>query len=122
MMAVILLVEDDFFIRELAELIIEDLGYETFSASGVDEALLLLNSTQHVDALIADVRLKTEALGGFEIARLAVKRRPKLRVLYTTGNSITDEMTALAVEGAHFLRKPYTQSQLQQSIEKLLAA
>jgi hypothetical protein len=39
-----------------------------------------------------------------------------------TGNSITDEMRALFVEGAHFLEKPYTQHQLQDSVEELLAA
>ena len=48
MMAVILIVEDDFFIRELAEMTIQDLGYETLSVGDVDEALLLLRSPQHV--------------------------------------------------------------------------
>ena len=122
MMAVILIVEDDFFIRELAEMTIQDFGYETLSASDVDEALLLLCSPQNFDALIADIRLKTAALGGFELARQAIKLQPKLRVLYTTGNSITDKLTALSVQGAHFLQKPYTQSQLRHSIEALLAA
>jgi DNA-binding NtrC family response regulator len=122
MMAVILIVEDDFFIRELAEMTIQELGHQTLSAGDVDDALLLLRSHQHVDVLIADIRLRTAAHGGFELARQAIKLRPKLRVLYTTGNSITDKMTALFVEGAHALQKPYTQSQLQRSIEKLLAA
>jgi hypothetical protein len=45
-----------------------------------------------------------------------------LRVLYTTGNSITDKMKALFVEGAHFLPKPYVEQQLQDSMEGLLAA
>jgi DNA-binding NtrC family response regulator len=121
MMAVILIVEDDFFIRELAEMTIQEFGHQTFSASDVDEALLLLRSPQHVDALIADIRLRTAALGGFELARQAIKLRPKLRVLYTTGSSITDKIIASFVEGAHFLQKPYTQSQLQHSIENLLA-
>jgi len=45
-----------------------------------------------------------------------------LRVLYTTGNSITDKMKALFVKGSHFLCKPYTQDQLKNSVENLLAA
>jgi DNA-binding NtrC family response regulator len=122
MMAWILIVDDDFLIRELAQMTIQELGYQTLSASDVDEALLLLRSPQNIDVLIADIRLNTAALGGFELARKAIKLRPKLRVLYTTGNSNTDKMTALFVAGAHFLQKPYTQSQLQHSIEKLLAA
>ena len=118
----VLIVEDDFFIRELAEMTIQEFGHQTLSAGDMDEALLLLRSPRHIDALIADIRLRTASLGGFELARKAITLRPKLRVLYTTGNSITDKMTALFVEGAHFLQKPYTRSQLQHSVERLLAA
>ena len=122
LMAVILIVEDDVFIREIAEMMIQDWGHDTLSASDVDEALSLLRSPQHIDALFTDIYLKTAVLGGCELAHQAIKLRPKLRVLYTTGNSITDKMKALFVEGAHFLRKPYTQHQLQNSVEELLAA
>ena len=38
--AVILIVEDDVFIREIAEMMIQDLGHHILSASDVDEALL----------------------------------------------------------------------------------
>ena len=48
--------------------------------------------------------------------------RPNLRVLYTTGNTVTDKMKALLIKGMHFLCKPYTQHQLQNSIEELVAA
>ena len=121
-MAVILVVEDDVFIREIAELMIQDWGHDILSASDVDEALSLLRSPQHIDALFTDIYLKTAVLGGCDLAHHAIELRPKLRVLYTTGNSITDKMTALFVEGAHFLRKPYTQHQLKNSVEALLAA
>jgi DNA-binding NtrC family response regulator len=122
LMAVILVVEDDVFIREIAEIMIQDWGHRTLSASDVDEALSLLRSPQHIDALFTDIYLKTAVLGGCELAREAISLRPKLRVLYTTGNSITDKMKALLVEGAYFLRKPYTQHQLQDSVEGMLAA
>lgn len=52
----------------------------------------------------------------------AIKLRPQLRVLYTTGNSLTDEMRELFVVGTHFLGKPYTQQQLQDSVNGMLAA
>ena len=120
LMGVILVVEDDVFIREFAKLVIEDLGHNTLSASEIGKALLLLRSHQHIDALFTDIRLKTDVLGGYEIARQAIKLRPKLRVLYTTGNSITDNMSALFVKGARFLQKPYTEYQLQTAIEELL--
>ena len=54
-MAIILIVEDDSFIRETAEMMIQDLGYHTLSASDINEALLLLRSPQHIDALFTDI-------------------------------------------------------------------
>ena len=120
-MAVILIVEDDVFIREIADMMIQDFGHQTLSASDVGQALLLLRDPQPIDALFTDIYLKTAVLGGCELAHEAIKLRPQLRVLYTTGNSITDKMKALFVEGGHFLRKPYTPHQLQDSVENLLA-
>ena len=121
-MAVILIVEDDVFIRQVAEMLIEGWGHHTLLASDVDEALSLLRSPQHIDALFTDIYLKTDVLGGCELARQAIMLRPNLRVLYTTGNSVTDKLKALFLEGTHFLRKPYTQHQLQDSVADLLAA
>ena len=121
-MAVILVVEDDAFICEMAEMMVQDCGHDTLSASDIDEALLLLRSPQHIDALFTDIYLKAAVFGGCELAHQAITLRPNLRVLYTTGNSITDKMKALFVEGTHVLRKPYTQHQLQDSVEGVLAA
>ena len=121
-MAVILIVEDDMFIREMTEMVIQDWGHHTLSASDVDEALSLLRSPQHIDALFTDIYLKTAVLGGCELAHEAIKLRPNLPVLYTTGNSVTEKLKSLFVEGAHFLRKPYTLNQLEDSVKDLLAA
>jgi CheY-like chemotaxis protein len=119
-MATILIVEDDAFIRELAEMTIQDWGYETLSASDADEALLLLRSPQVIDALFT--YLQTAVLGGCELAHQAIELRPTMRVLYTTGNYVTDKIKARFVEGMHCLRKPYMPHQLQESLEELLAA
>ena len=121
-MAVILIVEDDVFILELTEMVIQDWGYRTLSATDVGEALLLLRTSQDIDILFTDIYLKRAVLGGCELAQQAVKLRPKLQVLYTTGNFVTDKMKARFVEGTHCLRKPYTPRQLQDSFEGLLAA
>ena len=121
-MAVILIVEDDAFIRELTEMLIQDWGHQTFSANDTDEALSLLRSPQRIDLLFTDINLKTRVLGGCELAHQAVELRPQLRVLYTTGNFVTDKMKAQFVEGMHCLRKPYTPQQLQGSFENLFAA
>jgi len=121
-MAVILIVEDDVFVRQFAELTIEDWGHNALSATDMYEALSVLRSPRHIDALFTDIHLKTAVLGGYELAGQAIKLWPKLRVLYTTGNFITAKMRALFIEGAHFLPKPYSQHQLQNAVEGLLTA
>jgi len=120
-LAVILLVEDEIFIRESAVWMLEDLGHNILSACDVDEAFLHLGSTQHIDALFVDIRLSTVVHGGYDIANQAVESRPHLRVLYTSGTLINAEMKALFVEGARFLQKPYRENELQNSLEELLA-
>ena len=121
-MAVVLIVDDEVFIRQIGELMIQNMGHETLVASDMDEALAHLQSPRPIDALFTDIRLKSMALGGFELAHNAVKLRPALRVLYTTGSSLTETMRALFVEGARFMQKPYSPGQLQTSLKELLGA
>jgi DNA-binding NtrC family response regulator len=121
-MAVVLVVEDDAFICELTELTVQDWGHQTFAANDVDEALSILRSPLHIDLLFTDIYLKMAIVGGFDLAREGIKLRPQLRVLYTTGNYITDAMKALFLDDAECIRKPYTPHQLQTSFEHLLAA
>lgn len=121
-MAVILIVEDDFFIREIAEIMIQDFGHQTLVAGDVDEALLLLQSSQPIDALFTDIYLKSAVLGGCDLAVLAIALRPNLRVLYTTGNTVTEKMKALLVVGTQLLGKPYTENQLQNAVAEMFGA
>lgn len=122
LMATILIVDDEVFIRSLAELIVQELGHITMMASDTAEALQHLETSITVDALFTDIRFKANKHGGFELAQLAVRLRPNLRVLYTTGSTVSDDMRTMFVDGAHFMQKPYTPIQLQNSLEKLLAA
>ena len=109
------------FIREVAVMMFQDWGHDTLSASDVEGALVHLRSAPHIDALFTDIYLMTRVLGGCELAYQAVELWPKLRVLYTSGNFTSDKMQGLFVKGAQFLCKPYTSSQLQDSVEHLLA-
>jgi len=120
-MAVILIVEDDALICEMAGMLIHDFGHHIVLASDVGEGLAILRSSQRFDALFTDIYLKKAIFGGCDLARQARLIWPELRILYTTGNAITDSLKAVFVGGSHFLRKPYTSAQLQSSIESLLA-
>src|SRR5450432_2340671 len=101
-MAVILIVEDEVFIRQSAEWTIEDLGHHALLADDLAGALAHLSAAQHIDALFVDIRLSRLALGGFDVANQAVGFRPDLRVLYTSGSSLTADMTEMFVAGGQF--------------------
>jgi CheY-like chemotaxis protein len=115
-MAVVLIVEDDEQVLALAQSYLEEHGHETLSANAVDGALALLEGQHEIDLLFTDIGLHGDLNGGIELARKAVERRPDLKVLYTTGQVVTDGMKALTVEGSAILAKPYTVDQLQASL------
>ena len=121
-MAVILIVEDEVFIREIAEMMIQDWGHQTLAASDVDEALSFLRSPQHIDALFTDIYLKTLVHGGCDLAHAGDRASAEFaRALHDRQYRYRQDESSVD-EGTHFLRKPYTQHQLQNSVKELLAA
>ena len=121
----ILMVEDEPALLELAKSNIEDAGFATLSAATVREALALLEDGTAVDVLFTDINLPDGAappLDGLELARRAVELHAGLPVLYTTGGSLTDGMRALFVEGSAFLPKPYRRDDLIQAIRAAVAS
>jgi DNA-binding NtrC family response regulator len=115
-MAIVLIVEDEEQVRVLAESYLQEQGHRTISAATPDEALAALDATEHVDLLFTDIGLHGNVHAGLDLAKRAVERRPGLKVLYTTGQGITDGMMAMFVEGASVLLKPYTVEQLLKSL------
>jgi DNA-binding NtrC family response regulator len=112
-MAVVLVVEDEEQVRVLAESYLEEHGHQTISAATVDEALAVLDVGEPIDLLFTDLGLKDDLQAGLKLANTALERRPGLKVLYTTGQAITDGMKVMMVEGSALLPKPYTVDQLQ---------
>jgi CheY-like chemotaxis protein len=119
-MAIILVVEDDLFILQTLELIVADLGHRALLASDLAGALQHLAAPHPIDALFVDIRLAALALGGYDVANQAIGLRPELPVLYTSGSTLTDDMTLLFVPGGLFLQKPYSPAQLELFIGKLV--
>ena len=113
-----LVVEDEPTVRALAESIIEALGCRILSAANAREAIALLEQDEPIDILFTDINLPDgpDAIDGLELARKAVELYRNLRVIYTTGHGQTDGMTALFVEDATFLPKPYTIKQLTEAV------
>jgi DNA-binding NtrC family response regulator len=111
-MSVILIVEDEEQVRVLAESFLQTEGNKTLSAATIEQALVLIEGEEPVDLLFVDLKIQDDVEGGLKLAKKAVEARPKLKVLYTSGQGVTDGMIALFVEKSAFLPKPYTVEQL----------
>ena len=111
-MAAILIVEDEEQVRVLAESYLREQGHETFSAATRDQALAVLDVAK-IDLLFVDIGLYEHREVGLDLAKEAVERNPELKVLYTTGQTVTDGLKALFVQDSVLLTKPYTVEQLQ---------
>jgi DNA-binding NtrC family response regulator len=112
MMALILIVEDDEQVRVLTDSFLRAEGNETLSAATIEQALVLIEGDKPVDVLFVDLKIQNDIEGGLKLARKAVEARPNLKVLYTSGQAVTDGMAALFVEKSAFLQKPYTVDEL----------
>jgi CheY-like chemotaxis protein len=115
-MATILIVEDEPQISSLVQSFIQEQGHKTLSAATADEALTILTGPEAVDALFVDIVLKGDMQAGIEFAKRAVELKPDLKVLYSTGLTITDDMKASVVPGSIILEKPYSEDQLLTSL------
>ncbi|MBR0897483.1 response regulator [Bradyrhizobium tropiciagri] len=109
---IVLVVEDDKLVRSYVLTQIESLGYTTLSANNGSEALGVLDSGAPIDLLFTDV-IMPGAMNGRDLATEALKRRPGLRVLFTSGytDDAIDQDGKLE-QGILFLGKPYSRAQL----------
>ena len=118
-MATILVAEDEAPLLILAESYLGEQGHQTLSAGTLEQALALIDGEHEIDVLFSDLGLGGDAQAGLELPKQAVERRPGLKVLYTTGQTLTDGMKELFVSGSAFLAKPYTVEQLTTALSSL---
>lgn len=116
----ILIVEDRPDIAELARLFLGDQGYATHVVYNAREALELLDSGVHVDLLYSDL-IMPGGLNGVMLAREARRRRPKIKVLLTTGYAESSiERTDAGGNEFEVLAKPYNRQELIRKVRMVL--
>jgi two-component system, cell cycle sensor histidine kinase and response regulator CckA len=104
---VVLLVEDETAVRQMASRVLQEYGYVVIEASDGREALALLErSDGRIRLLVTDVVMPE--MDGRELARRAESLSPGLPVLYMSGYT-DDEIVrrGLLEAGQPFLQKPF---------------
>jgi len=116
----VLVVEDDPLVRRYVMTQIESLGYTTLEAANATDALHVIDNGANIDLLFTDVIMPGH-MNGRQLVDEALKRRPGLKTLYTSGyteNAIVHH--GRLDSGVLLLAKPYRKSELARMIRLAL--
>jgi PAS domain S-box-containing protein len=115
----ILLVEDDPTLREATREYLKSLGYRVLRAGNGEEALAAAKSVEHIDALVADLRMPK--MGGKELAEKLAVERPGIKIMFVSGNIDRELIQAEAEQsGPALLSKPFELRVLASTLRTLL--
>jgi signal transduction histidine kinase/DNA-binding response OmpR family regulator len=118
-METVLVVEDEPGVREHSAELLRELGYNVIEAEDAQDALRKLERTASIDLLFTDIGLP--GMNGRQLVEEALRRRPQLKVLYTTGyarNAIVHH--GRLDPGVQLITKPFTYANLAARVRDVL--
>ena len=116
----ILVVEDEEKLRAYAVEALGELGYRVITAADGPTAIALLAQEKAIDLLFTDIVLPG-GMNGRQLADEALKQRPQLKVLFTTGYTRNAVVHNGRLDpGVELIGKPFTFEELASSVRRLL--
>ena len=116
---VVLAVEDDDTVRQIAVDALKDLGYTVYEAPNGRSALELLRQQPRIDLLFTDFAMPG-GLNGRDLALEAVAQRPALKVLLTSAYTERLSADGRPHPALRFLSKPYREGELATAVRAAL--
>ena len=116
---VVLVVEDEAAVRQFSVEALTELGYRVLEADGAAAALRLIDAHPEIALLFTDVVMPE--VNGRKLADEARRRRPGLKVLFTTGytrNAVVHN--GVLDPGVQLLGKPFTVEALAARVREVL--
>jgi PAS domain S-box-containing protein len=118
----ILIAEDEPAVREFTADMLRELGYRVLDAPDGASALGLLDRNTDVAALFTDIGLPG-GMNGRQLAEEAQRRRPRLRVLFTSGYASDAIVHDGRLDpGVQLIAKPFTFDGLATKLRQVLAS
>jgi two-component system cell cycle sensor histidine kinase/response regulator CckA len=118
----ILLMDDEATVRQLAQTILQNYGYRVVTAmSGLDGITTFEEYKQEIKLLVSDTDMPL--LDGIVAIRTIQKSRPEIPVIITSGaQRDADQLKSIDTTHLTILEKPYTVEQLLNAVAKGLHA
>ena len=118
----VLVVEDNPSVRDVAAAMIEEMGFDVITASDGHEGLKLITERRDIDLVLSDV-IMAGGMNGPELAVKAMKVRPKLKILFMSGYApgSVRQMQDLP-DSIELVNKPFTRNDLTEKVRKALVA
>ena len=107
----IVVVEDDESYSRLVRHMLEAAGFRVTTARDFVTALPVIEGSQHVDVLVADINMPPGSPHGLAIGLMAESKRQGLKIIYMTGAADPAQIARFA-PNALVLSKPFTSQQL----------
>jgi DNA-binding NtrC family response regulator len=115
-----LVVDDDDAVREVLSTMLRRLGFRAIEAADGKAAIAELNARETLDIVLSDVMMPG-GICGDELAGIARRLRPEIRVLLISGGAAGTRAIDAAIEaGETLLQKPITCAQLGDAIADAL--
>ena len=118
----ILLVDDEMLILEVAEAMLERLGYQVIVANGGEQAVEIVTRTKSdLDLVILDLIMP--GMDGDRTFEAIRKIRPNLPILLSSGYAINGQAHEIMEKGCNgFIQKPFNLSALSKKIREVLSS
>jgi PAS domain S-box-containing protein len=117
---IILVVDDETGLREIAVELLTDQGYTTYEAIDSASALKQFEKLDRLDLLVTDIGLPGP-VNGLALAKTLKAQRPQLKVLFITGYTKTEGITEGLTLGK-VLSKPFSVIELSDYVRSALAS
>ena len=114
----ILLIDDDPLVLEAIEEMLSAYGYEVTTATGGREGVQLFSEApERINLVLTDVVMP--GFSGREVFHRIREMRRDVKVLFSSGNQV-ELPEAVEENGAAFIQKPYSLSELLKGIRQML--
>lgn len=116
----ILVADDEFFIRETIKKTLEDRGYGVVTAQDGTEALAIYASRiNEISMVVTNVEMPF--MDGPALCRALKKLKPEVKILVSSGHKQREKIQEIKSCGVdHFLAKPYTADNLADRVQAIL--